>query len=121
MTRILVLEPRQHHEEWQVVLGGHVRDVVVRVNRESLVTALADRRPDVLVYVVTDLAEDLRLLREIRRLSPMLPIILLDGPMGLEARRSVQELKPTYYGVLPLESSEICDAVHGALHRNGRR
>jgi hypothetical protein len=74
-----------------------------------------------LVYVVTDLPEDYRLLLEIRRLSPTLPIILLNGPMDLEARRSVQELKPTYYGVLPLESSEVCDAVCGALQRSGRR
>lgn len=121
MARILVLEPRRPHEEWQVVLAGRARDVVVRMSRESLVSALAEGRPDVLVYVVTDLPEDLRLLLEIRRLSPMLPIILLNGPMDLAARRSVQDLKPTYYGVLPLESSEICDAVRGALNRNGRR
>jgi DNA-binding response OmpR family regulator len=117
VSRILIHEPRQDHEEWTTQLAGKGRDVVVCADRESLVRALADRRPDVLVYVLGDRDEDLSLLASLRQVAPMLPIIVLDGPADLTARRSIQELKPTYYGVFPLEASELNDAIRGALHR----
>lgn len=85
--------------------------------REALFDALALRRPDLIVYVMDDLATDLGVLAAVRRLAPALPIILLGGPAGLEARRTVQELRPTYYGVFPLEPAELRDAVRGVIGR----
>jgi hypothetical protein len=70
--------------------------------------------------VLGELDVDLGTLWALRRVAPTLPIILLGGPAGLEARRSVQELKPTYYGVFPLEPSELADAVRGVLQHHGR-
>lgn len=99
------------------MLSAPRHEVVVRTDRESLVAALAQRRPDVLVYVLGELEKDLGLLRTLRGMAPTLPIIVLDGDSDLAARRSIQELKPTYYGVFPLEASELNDAVEGALHR----
>ena len=56
-----------------------------------------------------------------RMRSWMLIAILLGGPADLEVRRTVQELRPTYYAVFPLDPSELRDAVAGALaHYNGR-
>ena len=120
MSRILIFEPRHDIDEYQVMLSGQGHQVVVCPNRESLFDAIAERRPDLLVYVLGDLGTDLGVLSVLRRVSPKLPLILLGGPSGLEARRSVQELKPTYYGVFPLEPTELSDAVRGALHHAQR-
>ena len=121
MSRILIHEPNPDRDERLCLLAGKGQDIVVCRDRESLVGAMAERRPDVLVYVLKDLADDLGLLALLRRVAPMLPIILLGGPTDLASRRSIQELKPTYYGVFPLETSELTDAVRGALHRCGAR
>jgi DNA-binding response OmpR family regulator len=121
VSRILIHEPHESHDECLTLLAGKGDQVIVCQDRESLVGALADKRPDILVYVIRDLPEDYPLLRELRRVAPMLPIILLGGPDDLASRRSIQELKPTYYGVFPLEASELSDAVRGALHRGSSR
>ena len=117
MARILIHEPYESHGGCLPLLTGKGREVIACKDRESLVEAMADRRPDVLVYVIQELAADLDLLTDLRRVAPTLPIIVLGGPTDLACRRSIQELKPTYYGVLPLEGSELSDAVRGALHR----
>lgn len=121
VSRILIHEPRSTSDECRALLVGQGHDVVVCGDRESLINALAQQRPDVLVYVLGALEIDLGVLTVVRRAAPKLPLILLGGPADLEARRSVQELKPTYYGVFPLEPSELSDAVRGALgHHMGR-
>lgn len=121
MSRILIHEPPECHDDCLTLLAGKGDEVIVCQDRESLVGALADRRPDILVYVIRDLTDDYGLLRDLRRVAPMLPIILLGGPNDLASRRNIQELKPTYYGVFPLEASELSDAVRGALHRGPSR
>ena len=121
MARILIHEPHNRSNDCAQLLAGEGHDVVVCAGREALFDALAVRRPDLIVYVMDDLTMDLGVLTVVRRASASLPIILLGGPAGLEARRSVQELRPTYYGVFPLEPAELRDAVRGALsHQNGR-
>ena len=120
MSRILIHESRSPRDDFSGLLAGEGHEVIVCRGREELFDHLTERRPDVLVYVLGELMVDLAVLALIRRVAPKLPIILLGGPAGLEARRSVQELKPTYYGVFPLEPAELGDAVHGALapHHN---
>jgi len=117
VSRILIYEPNESHEPHLFGLSDKGREVVACHDRESLVGALSDRRPDVLVYAIRDLADDLVLLTDLRRIAPSLPIILLGGPIDLAMRRAIQELKPTYYGVLPLEGTELRDAVRGAVQR----
>jgi DNA-binding NtrC family response regulator len=116
MSRIVVHEPRQSHEDYESILAGQGHDLVVCEDRESLFAAIAEKRPDLFVYVLGDLLMDLPVLSVIRRVAPQIPLILLGGPAGLEARRSVQELKPTYYGVFPLDPMELADAARSALH-----
>jgi len=117
----MIYQPRPIGDEGQAVLNRQGHEVVACENREALFEAMAQRRPDIVVYVLGDeLALDLGLLSMLRRLAPSLPIILLGGPAGIEARRTVQDLKPTYYGVFPLDPTELADAVRGALSPHGR-
>jgi len=121
MRRILIHDPTETDGERLSFLAGKALEVVRCKDRKSLVGAMADRRPDVLVYVIQDLADDLQLLAVVREIAPALPIILLGGTTDLGVRRCIQELRPTYYGVLPLEDSELVDAVRGALKREAAR
>jgi DNA-binding NtrC family response regulator len=121
VARILIHEPDEHRDECLSLLAGKGGEIIVCKDRESLIRALTDQRPDVLVYVITSLVDDLTLLGLLRRVAPLLPIILLGGPSDLASRRTIQELKPTYYGVFPLDASELSDAVRGALHRRAAR
>jgi DNA-binding NtrC family response regulator len=120
MSRILIHEPRQDRHDWAQMLavGGH--DVVVCHGREALFDAMTLRRPDLIIYVLADLPLDLGVLWVVRRMAPALPIILLGGPTGLEARRSVQELRPVYFGMFPLDPAELSEAVRGALGHERR-
>ena len=115
MFRVLVHEARRHPDDFTKLLAADGYDVVVCTGREALFEQLAERRPDALVYVLGELSVDLAVLSLLRRAAPRLPIVLLGGPSGLEARRAVQELKPVYYGVFPLEPAELNEAVNAAL------
>ena len=122
MSRILIYEPRRRSTDWSTTLAAEGHEVVLCNGREELLDAFAARRPDAMIYVLADLPFDLGVLSVVRRMAATLPIILLGGPAGLETRRSVQELRPTYYGMFPLETAEVSEALRGALeHRNGGR
>lgn len=115
MSRILVYESRTGCEECRSLLEKEGREIILCRDREALVNALLERRPDAVVYVLGELTADLTALSLLRRSGPTLPIIVLGGSSSLDARRCVQDLKPTYFGVLPLEPMELRDAVQGAL------
>lgn len=117
MPQILIHDPHTPNEEWQKLLAARGRDVVACCDRGTFVDALADRLPDVLVYVLTDLELDLLLLFELRRVASTLPFVLLDGPTDLAIRRRIQKLNPTYYGVSPIDRSEVSDVVRSTLGR----
>ena len=121
MSQVLIHEPRPEIDECRDWLAGEGHDVVVCRDREDLLSALALRRPDLVVYVLEEQRLDLRVLSLVRRLAPTLPIIVLAAPSGLELRRAVQELRPTYYGVLPLEPTELAEAVRCALEPHDAR
>ena len=115
MSRVLVHEARHHPDDFSGVLAGEGHEVVVCKGREELFDQLTERRPDVLVYVLGELVVDVAVLSLLRRVAPRLPIVLLGGPSGLEARRAVQDLRPVYFGVFPLEPAELSEAVSAAL------
>jgi DNA-binding response OmpR family regulator len=121
VSRILIHEPRPSGQDWSRLLAAEGHDVVVCPGREALFDALALRRPDLVIFVIGDVELDLGVLWVVRRIAASLPIILVGGPADLEVRRVVQEIKPTYYGVFPLEPAELNDAVRGALSRRGAR
>lgn len=115
MSRILVHDPRPPGERRAVMLLAPRDDIILSADREALISALSERCPDVLVYVLRDIPRDLDLLSAIRHAAPRLPLILLGEPATLEARRLFQVLRPTYYGVFPLEAGELSEAVDSAL------
>src|SRR5262245_14480125 len=120
MTRVLGHEPQSGPNDCASMLAGHGLEVVPCRDRESLFDAMAVRRPDLVVYVLDDVLVDIGVLTLMRRIAPSLPMILLGGSAGLDVRRSIQELRPTYYGVFPLDPSELRDAVHGVIEHHGR-
>ncbi len=85
----------------------------------QLIETFAEKRPDVVIYVMGDLHSDLPVLSVLRQAAPRTPLIVLSGPFDLPVRRSVQDLKPTYYGVLPLEPGELRDVVRSVLSEGG--
>ena len=91
--------------------------MVVCDDRESLLGATTERRPDAVVYVIDDFPFDLRVLGVLRRIAPSIPLVVLSAPAAIQDRRRVQDLRPIYYGVLPLEADEFVEAVHAALGR----
>ena len=115
MSRILVHDPRPRVDGRPALFTAPEHEVVGCGDREALVSALSERRAHALVYVLHDLARDVELLSAIRGVAPRLPIILLGEQATLEARRLIQDLKPIYYGVFPLEGPELADAVKAAL------
>jgi len=115
VSRILIHEPRPTSDECRSLLAGEGHEVIVCRDRESLFDAMAEERPDVLVYVLGNLELDVGVLTVVRRAATQLPLILLGGPSDLATRRSVQDLKPIYNAMFPLEPSELSDAVRGAL------
>jgi DNA-binding NtrC family response regulator len=120
MSRILVHEPPSIPDECTPALAGLGYDVILCEDREALFDSMAERKPDLLVYVLHDVLVDVAVLSLLRRVAPHLPIILLGESAALEVRRCVQELRPTYYGMFPLEPAELRDAVSGALEHHGR-
>jgi DNA-binding NtrC family response regulator len=115
VSRILVHDPRLHGEGRSVSLDAVGHDVVSCGSPEALVAALSGRRAALLVYVLHDLTRDVQFLSAVRRTAPRLPIVLLGEPATLEERRAIQDLRPTYFGVFPLDEQELADAVHAAL------
>ena len=115
MSRILIYDARGNRADWLQRLEGESQGLVVCGAREAMLNALAGDRPDALIYVLGDLPLDLGVLRLVRRIAPALPIIVLGGPTGLEARRRVQDLRPVYFGFLPPDAAELREAVRGAL------
>jgi DNA-binding NtrC family response regulator len=121
MSRILIHDPRPEGGEYRTLLASRGHEVVVCREREATFDALALRRPDALVYVLADATCDLAILSLLRRFAPQVPLILLGAAADLRTRRAVQELKPIYYGVFPLDPTELRDAVLGALGRRDTR
>jgi len=120
MPRILIFEPRRHCNECRRMLEDEGYDLVICQDRFELFDALAEHPANAVVYVLGKLSLDLDLLALVRRVAPSLPVIVLGGPAGLGTRRSMQDLRPTYYGVFPLDHAELRDAVRGAIASRGR-
>ena len=119
VSRILVHASHPTCEGGRELLVGEGHDVVVCEEREAFLGAMTGRRPDAVVYVIDDFPFDLRVLGVLRRIAPSIPLIVLSAPAAIQDRRRIQDLRPVYYGVLPLEGGELVDAVHAALGRRG--
>jgi DNA-binding response OmpR family regulator len=88
---------------------------------KALLEEAAQHCPDV---VICDLAvgsrEDIFLLELLRRVAPVVPLILVASEGSLVTQRLVQGLRPMYYMVGPVEGPELQEAVEAALARRAR-
>jgi len=95
--------------------------VVACNDGQNLVEQVVQHPPGVVVYAFrTESAQDLGVLHLLRRVAPDLPLVLLATEGSLEVQRMVQNLRPIYYAVTPVEPSELRDAVRAALARQAR-
>lgn len=119
VPRVLIYESRRNCDECARMVSGEGYDISVCSGPLQLLEKFAATRPDVVIYVLGDLDSDLSILAVIREAAPRTPLIVLSGPFELAIRRSVQNLRPTYYGVLPLEPGELRDVVRSVLSEGG--
>jgi DNA-binding response OmpR family regulator len=88
---------------------------------KALLEEAVRHSPDV---VICDLAigsrEDIFLLELLRRVAPIVPLILVASEGSLVTQRLVQGLRPMYYMVGPVEGPELREAVEAALARKPR-
>ncbi len=90
-------------------------------NRDLLLEALVQHRPDVLIYTLRPQeVADVAVLQLVRRLVPDLPVVLIAEQGSLHTEKQVRELRPVYYAVHPVEGDEVRDAVHAALARRAK-
>jgi DNA-binding NtrC family response regulator len=93
-------------------------DVVSCRSGQVLVEEIVQRAPRAVLFGLRpDSTEDLGVLQLVRRAAPDVPLILLAAEGSLHTQRLVQDLRPIYYAVCPVEPTELRDAVHAALSR----
>lgn len=119
VPRVLIFESRRDCNECESMLADEGYEISVCSGPLHLLETFAGKRPDVVIYVLGDLDSDLSILSVLREASPRTPLVVLSGPFELPIRRSVQNLRPTYYGVLPLEPGELRDVVRSVLSEGG--
>lgn len=85
-----------------------------RTCEELLELAIAQRPAAVVCQFDASGSHDLGMLKLLRRIHPGLPIVLLSTEGSLEIQRRLLTLRPTYFAVLPVEESELSEAVRGA-------
>lgn len=87
-------------------------------SQEDLIEVVLRGTPDVVVYVLrSDPQSDLAVLQLLRRVKPTVPLILVSPDASVRVRRSVLDLRPTYFAISPVDGAEMCDAVDAAIHR----
>jgi hypothetical protein len=64
---------------------------------------------------------DLALLFLLRRVAPAVPLILVATTASLETQKMIQDLRPTYYAVRPVDRAELLEAIAAAIAARGRR
>ena len=103
------------------LLDGAGYDVVLCSDGEALLEAVVERRTDVVVFEIMEQSvADLGLLQLLRRAVPAVPLILVAQSGSLEIQRVVQQVRPSYYTVVPVDAAELCEAVRSVLERRTR-
>jgi DNA-binding response OmpR family regulator len=120
---IIVSEPRGLDETplaSQLQLEGY--DVVWCNEEEDVLDRVIQRPPHALVFALsTQCQSDLALLFLLRRVAPALPLILVAATASLETQKLIQDLRPTYYVVRPVDQTELHEAIAAAIAQHARR
>ena len=123
MPRVIVYECCSEADDHvRSLLDGEGYELVPCRDGEALLEAAVERHADAVVFELKPECQgDLGLLHLLRRVAPAVPLILVASDGSLETQRLVQELRPMYYAVIPVESEELRGAVRSAVERGRRR
>ncbi|HEY6866233.1 MAG TPA: hypothetical protein VI792_03185 [Candidatus Eisenbacteria bacterium] len=121
--RIVISEPRGADElPIASLLDPEVYDVVWCNEDEDVLEQVIQQRPHALVFALGhEFHKDLALLFLLRRVAPAVPLILVAATASLETQKTIQELRPTYYVVRPVDGGELLQAITDAIARQARR
>jgi DNA-binding NarL/FixJ family response regulator len=85
-------------------------------SEEDLIGIVLQHAPDVVVYLLTDGSHwDLAVLQLLRRVRPLVPLILVSADASVRMRLAVLGLRPTYLAMSPEETGEILEAIEAVL------
>jgi DNA-binding NtrC family response regulator len=82
---------------------------------QALLETVVERLPSAIVVEFTPTAGSLAILNLIRRAAPRVPLILVAGGGNLDLQRALQDMRPYYYDVAPLDPTELREAVQSAV------
>jgi len=107
------------------VVGRTLREagyeVVACPDRETTLAQAINDPPDVILYWITPRCPvDRGMLVTLRRNLPRTPLVIVASEGSLETQRLIQEFRPVYYAVAPVERAELLDAVRAAMAQRGR-
>jgi len=120
---VIVSEPRGLDEPpLASQLNPEAYDVVWCNEEADVLDQLIQRRPHVLVFALAAQCQrDLALLFLLRRVAPAVPLILVAATASLETQKMIQDLRPTYYVVRPVDRTELHEAIAAAIAQHARR
>ena len=121
--RVLISEPRGlGSPPLAELLDPGVYEVVWCNEEEDVLEQLVQRRPSALVFALdASHPSEIALLHLLRRIAPALPMILVAATPSLETQKMIQELRPTYYVVRPVDRAEIHEAIAAAIAPRAHR
>lgn len=121
--RVVVSEPRGADElPIASLLDPDVYDVVWCNEDEDVLEQVIQQRPQAVVFALGfEFQKDLALLFLLRRVAPTVPLILVAATASLEAQKTIQELRPTFYVVRPVDRGELLQALADTVARQARR
>lgn len=96
-------------------------EVVACPDRDASLSHAINDPPDLIIYSITPRCPiDRGVLQILRRSLPRTPLVILASEGSLETQRLVQEFRPVYYAVAPVERAELVGAVKAAMAQRGR-
>ncbi len=88
----------------------------------ALLEEMVRRRPDLVVYGLRPSCDqDLGVLQLLRGIQPDVPLVLVAAEDSLVTQKMVHDLRPIYYAVRPVDSTELREVLHAVLVRRSRQ
>ncbi len=83
---------------------------------------VVERPPDILLFGVdNERPWEAGALKLVRRVYPVLPLVIVTGDGSVEERLRLDVVKPAYVAVDPIEPAELLEAIHDLASRAARR
>jgi DNA-binding response OmpR family regulator len=96
-------------------------EVVACPDRDTTLSCAINDPPDVILYSITPHCPiDRGVLQTLRRSLPRTPLVIVASEGSLETQKLIQEFRPVYYAVAPVERAELVEAVKAAMAQRGR-